>query len=145
MHTLIHSLNQLLGTTFITYVRTLNYHWNIVGKEFMSLHLLLNDQYLMLQTNVDGIAEHLRMLGQKAPGTCKEFIELSLVKEQVNHLPQDMAMIKELVEDHKVIIKLLNEIVTQAESEQAYNTADFATGLMLIHEKAAWFLSSHLA
>lgn len=144
MHTLEHSLNQLLGTTFITYVRTLNYHWNIVGKEFIALHTLLNDQYLLLQINIDAIAEHLRMLGKKAPGTCKEFIELSLVKEQINHLPQDMTMIKELVEDHKVIIKLLNEIIAQAESEKAYDTIDFASGLLGIHAKATWFLNSHL-
>ncbi|KKR96977.1 MAG: hypothetical protein UU47_C0004G0032 [candidate division TM6 bacterium GW2011_GWE2_41_16] len=146
MHTQAHALNQILAETFILYVKTLKYHWNIVGPNFGPLHALLDGQYHTLAEHIDGIAERVRMMNQAPIGTCKEFLELAKnnITEQPGVHPKDMQMLKDLLADHTALMVTIQKGLDLFDSKKDYGNLDFATKLLQDHEKMAWFLKSHL-
>ncbi|KKR96976.1 MAG: Ferritin Dps family protein [candidate division TM6 bacterium GW2011_GWE2_41_16] len=137
--------NKILAETFLLYVKTLKYHWNIRGPQFASLHAMLNSHYEQLAKQIDGIAERVRMLGDFPIGTCVEFLDQSKgIKEQPGVNPKDMQMLSELLADHTSVMDSLKEAIPFFENKKETDNVDFATKLLEEHQKMAWFLKSHL-
>ncbi len=136
-------LKALLASTYTLYLKTHNYHWNVTGPMFSALHILFETHYTELAMAVDEIAERIRALGAKAPGSYSEFEELSLIKESTGE-PTATEMLKDLTSDQEIIAKLALEVVGAASAVGDEATAGIATDRQSIHGKNAWMLRSHL-
>jgi starvation-inducible DNA-binding protein len=132
-----------LADHYALYTKTRKFHWNVVGHQFHDLHLLFEKQYTELETNIDDIAEYIRQVGAKTPGTLKEFCGLTRIEEHPGVNPPSNTMVKILADDHELIIRQLRKDIdaTQDEFHDAA-AADFLTGLMEEHMKTAWMLRS---
>lgn len=140
---LIQCLNQLLADEHLLYTKTRNYHWNVTGIHFDTLHELFEQQYNRLQVMADDIAERTRMLGGTAIGTISEFITATRLSENAGDIPAAPAMIVNLLDDHEHIISTLRtDIETCAEKYEDEGTADLLVGIMRSHEEMAWMLRS---
>lgn len=137
------SLSKLLADTYILYLKTHNFHWNVKGPMFNSLHLMFETQYNELWTAVDLIAERIRALGQPAPGTYAEFMQLASIKETPG-VPHAKDMIKILVEGHEAVIHTAKQAFPVAEKASDEATLDILTQRIQTHEKTAWMLRSLL-
>ncbi len=137
-------LSRLLADSYTLYLKTHNYHWNVVGPMFNTLHLMFEEQYTELALAVDQIAERIRALGEPAPGSYREFAELSSVPEEDDQ-PDANEMIRRLVEGQEAVVRTARSVfpVTDAANDEA--TADLLTQRMQVHEKTAWMLRSLLA
>lgn len=140
---MIQRLKKILANTHLLYVKTLNYHWNVEDGRFAMLHALFQDQYESLAGYVDEFAERIRMLGEKAPGTLKDFLELGTVSEGNSGKSGD-EMIADLAKSHEAAVLELREGIKEAEGQGDPGTADLMVDALRDHEKAAWFLKSHL-
>ncbi len=140
-------LQRTLADEVALYTKTRNYHWNVMGPRFHTLHLFLEGQYQFLQEKSDEVAERIRSLGEYAVGSMAEFVELTRLQEQLAHThPTATEMLATLTDDHESVIRSLREDIDRCEDELGdAGTADFLTGLMEDHEKQAWMLRSHLA
>lgn len=136
-------LAQNLADTYITYLKTQNFHWNVIDSRFHSLHEMLEDFYKELAETVDEIAERIRMLKMKSPGSMREFLKLATLDEAKGEHSGD-EMIRSLCHDREVIIKHLRTKIDQADKLGDAGTADMYTQHLRMHEKAAWMLRSHL-
>ena len=136
-------LSKLLADTYILYLKTHNFHWNVKGPMFQTLHLMFETQYNELWMAVDTIAERIRALDQPAPGTYAEFTQLAAIKETAG-VPHAKDMIKTLVQDHETLIRTAREIFPIAEKASDEATLDVLTQRIQIHEKTAWMLRSLL-
>ncbi|MFT6093175.1 MAG: starvation-inducible DNA-binding protein [Pseudohongiellaceae bacterium] len=136
-------LKVLLASTYTLYLKTHNYHWNVTGPMFANLHVLFETHYTELALAVDEIAERIRALGAKAPGSYSEFAKLSLIEESKGE-PTATDMLKDLTKDQEIIAKLALEVVGAANAVGDEATAGIATERQSIHEKNAWMLRSHL-
>ncbi len=136
-------LSRLLADSYTLYLKTHNYHWNVVGPMFSTLHLMFEEQYTELALAVDQIAERIRALGEPAPGSYREFAELSSVPEEDDQ-PDANEMIRRLVEGQEAVVRTARSVfpVTDAANDEA--TADLLTQRMQVHEKTAWMLRSLL-
>lgn len=138
-------LNRVLSDQNVLYTKTRKYHWNVTGRNFYSLHKLLEEQYEALAESIDEVAERTRSVGYPAFGTMKEFLECATLKEQPGENPAAMAMVANLVTDHEQVIRNLRNFVDQAAEElEDQGTSDFLTALMETHEKMAWMLRAFL-
>lgn len=134
-------LNQLLADEFLLYTKTLNFHWNIEGSNFHSLHLFLDEQYNQLQIIIDSVAERVRNIGHFATGSMKEFMQIASLSEQPGGAAVSEDMIKQLVDDHDAIIRKTRGLIYDLDEEyDDAGSADFITGIMKEHEKMAWML-----
>jgi len=136
-------LSKLLAESYTLYLKTHKYHWNVTGPMFHSLHLLFEQQYTDLALAVDTIAERIRALGWKAPGSYAEFSKLSTVKDAVGD-PSASDMIRELTEDHRTVAEQANRVLKLAGEHEDEGSSTVASDHIEIHEKAAWMLSAHL-
>lgn len=136
-------LNRLLADSYTLYLMTHNFHWNVKGPMFNTLHLMFETQYNELALAVDLIAERIRALGFPAPGTYGEFASLSSIKE-VKGQPKAEDMIKHLVEGQEAVVKTARSIFPVVEKASDEPTADLLTQRMQLHEKTAWMLRSLL-
>lgn len=136
-------LSKLLAESYTLYLKTHNYHWNVTGPMFHSLHLLFEEQYTELATAVDKIAERIRALGDKAPGSYAAFARLSSVEDAEGD-PDAADMLKTLTGDHRIVAERANKVLKLAASHEDEGTAAIASERIEIHEKAAWMLSAHL-
>jgi starvation-inducible DNA-binding protein len=136
-------LSHLLADTYTLYLKTHNYHWNVTGPMFQTLHLMFEGQYNALALAVDEIAERIRALGVKAPGTYAEFLKLSSIKETVGDLTAQQ-MIAELVAGQEAVVRTARNIFPIVEECHDEPTADLLTQRMQSHEKTAWMLRSML-
>ena len=136
-------LSRVLADTYTLYLQTHNFHWNVKGPMFQTLHLMFETQYSELALAVDLVAERIRALGFPAPGTYGEFVKLSSVKE-VAGVPKAQQMIKTLVSGHETVAKTARSVFSIAESANDQPTCDLLTQRMQIHEKTAWMLRSLL-
>ncbi len=137
-------LSRLLADTYTLYLKTHNYHWNVTGPMFQTLHLMFETQYNELALAVDLIAERIRALDVPAPGSYSEFSRLSSISED-SEIPKATDMIARLVEGQETVIRTarsLYPVVNEAHDEV---TADLLTQRIQIHEKTAWMLRSLLA
>ena len=137
-------LSHLLADTYTLYLKTHNYHWNVVGPMFNTLHLMFETQYTELALAVDQIAERIRSLGEPAPGTYREFAALSAITEDTDH-PNAEEMIRRLVAGQEQVAKTARSIFPVVEQAGDEPTADLLTQRMQVHEKTAWMLRSLLA
>ncbi len=137
------SLSKLLADSYTLYLKTHNYHWNVKGPMFTTLHTLFETQYLELALAVDEIAERIRALGQAAPGSYTAFAKLSKVKE-ADGVPAATRMIQDLVADQAILVASAKDAFAASDAANDQATADLATRRMQIHEKNAWMLRSHL-
>jgi starvation-inducible DNA-binding protein len=137
-------LSRLLADTYTLYLKTHNYHWNVVGPMFNTLHLMFEAQYNELALAVDLIAERIRALGEPAPGSYREFGALSSVPED-SDLPDAIAMIRRLVDGQETVARTARSVFAVAEKGNDQPSADLLTQRMQVHEKTAWMLRSLLA
>ena len=134
-------LSRLLADSYTLYLKTHNYHWNVTGPMFNTLHLMFEAQYNELALAVDTIAERIRALGYPAPGSYKAYSELTVIKEE-NDSPDAETMIRRLVEGQEAVARTAREIFPAADDAADEPTADLLTQRMQIHEKNAWMLRS---
>lgn len=136
-------LSRLLADSFILYMKTHSFHWNVKGPMFTTLHLLFEEQYTEQWNALDLIAERIRMLGETAPGTFQEFQDLSSISETSRPLDAH-DMIKQLVEGQEAVIRTAREIFNILDRVHDEPTADLITQRVAQHEKNAWMLRSLL-
>jgi len=136
-------LSHLLADTYTLYLTTHNFHWNVTGPMFNTLHTMFMDQYTELWNAVDPIAERIRALGFPAPGTYAKFGELSSIKE-VQGVPSAIEMVGILVKGHEAVAKTARAVFPVADDADDQPTADLLTQRLDIHEKTAWMLRSIL-
>lgn len=136
-------LRHLQADTYLLYIKTQNFHWNVKDPRFYSLHKLFESQYEELADAVDEIAERLRQLEYRSLGSMKEFLAHTSLKENSNQISGD-EMILELTQDHRSISKTLSTFIKKTTELGDDGTADLFIRRIQVHDKAAWFLSSHL-
>ena len=137
-------LSRLLADSYTLYLKTHNYHWNVEGPMFNTLHLLFETHYTELATAVDEIAERIRALGVKAPGSYTAFSEHTAIDE-ASGTESAEEMIRQLVIGQETVARTAREAFPAAEAASDEPTADLLTQRMQIHEKNAWMLRSMLA
>ncbi|MCC5868913.1 MAG: DNA starvation/stationary phase protection protein, partial [Gammaproteobacteria bacterium] len=137
-------LSRLLADSYTLYLKTHNFHWNVTGPMFQTLHTLFETQYTELATAVDEIAERIRALGEPAPGSYQQFAALSSIPEETG-IPSAENMIRQLVEGQEAVARTARSIFPAADEARDEPTADLLTQRMQIHEKNAWMLRSLLA
>ncbi len=137
-------LSRLLADTYTLYLKTHNFHWNVTGPMFNTLHLMFEAQYTELALAVDAIAERIRALGFPAPGTYAAYARLSSIKEEEG-VPSADEMIKLLVQGQEAVVRTARGIFPLLDKVSDEPTADLLTQRMQVHEKTAWMLRSLLA
>lgn len=141
--TVVKSLKLVLADSYALYLKTQNYHWNVEGPHFKSLHVLFEEQYTDLAAAVDTVAELIRGLGEKAPGTFEAFSKLTTItpgKEKITA----QNMVKELTNDQETISKTLQKALEAAQKVGDEVVAGFMIERLTVHRKAAWMLKSSL-
>lgn len=136
-------LSRLLADSYTLYLKSHNYHWNVTGPMFQTLHLMFEVHYNELALAVDEIAERIRALGHPAPATYREFTQLASIEEDET-LPDATGMIRNLVAGHEAVVATARGVVGAADEAADVATADLATRRIDIHEKTAWMLRSLL-
>jgi starvation-inducible DNA-binding protein len=136
-------LGRLLADTYTLYLKTHNFHWNVTGPMFQTLHLMFETQYNELALAVDLIAERIRSLGHPAPGTYAEYSKLSSIKEAPG-VPKAREMIKQLVEGQEAVVRTARALFPVVEKAGDEATADLLTQRIQLHEKTAWMLRALL-
>jgi starvation-inducible DNA-binding protein len=139
----VKALSKLLADTYTLYLKTHNYHWNVTGPMFNTLHTLFETEYTEYALAVDEIAERIRAIGARAPGSYTEFAELASVKEDRGS-PPAMEMIRSLVADQEATVASARDVVQVAEAAGDQATAELGVRRIETHEKNAWMLRSHL-
>lgn len=136
-------LSRLLADTYTLYLKTHNYHWNVTGPMFETLHKMFEEQYQALAEAVDAIAERIRALGFNAPGTYAEFGKLASIKEEPG-VPAAEAMIQRLLEGHEAAARTARSLLPAIGRAQDEPTLNLVSDRMQAHEKTAWMLRSML-
>lgn len=136
-------LSRMLADTYSLYLKTHNFHWNVTGPMFQTLHLMFETQYTELALAVDLIAERIRALGYPAPGTYSDYAKLSSIAETPG-VPKATEMIRLLVEGQESVVRTARSIFPVVEQVNDEPTADLLTQRMQVHEKNAWMLRSLL-
>jgi starvation-inducible DNA-binding protein len=137
------ALSMLLADTYMLYLKTHNYHWNVTGMNFQPLHAMFEEQYTELATAIDEIAEQIRVLGHFAPGSFKEYSKITSITEEEG-LPDDRTMLKKLQDANEAVIRTARKIIPLCEEAGDEASLDLAVGRITVHSKVAWMLRSHL-
>jgi starvation-inducible DNA-binding protein len=140
---IVEALSKLLADSYTLYLKTHNFHWNVTGPMFQTLHLMFQTQYTELWTNIDLIAERIRSLDAPAPGTYVQFAKLASIRETVG-VPKAQDMIRILLEGHEAVTRTARKAFPAAEKGGDQPTMDLLTQRMEVHEKTAWMLRSLL-
>ncbi len=136
-------LSRLLADTYVLYLKTHNFHWNVEGPMFQTLHQMFMEQYTETWNAIDLVAERIRSLGHYAPGTYKEYLALARIKENAG-VPKAEQMIKLLIDGQEAVVRTAREILPLADRANDEPTVDLLTQRMQVHEKNAWMLRSLL-
>lgn len=136
-------LSRLLADSYTLYLKTHNYHWNVTGEQFNTLHAMFETQYTELAAAVDEVAERIRALGMPAPGSYREFAGLTAIEEASGN-ETAATMLRELVVGQETVARTAREAFPAADDANDQPTADLLTQRMQIHEKNAWMLRSML-
>jgi starvation-inducible DNA-binding protein len=136
-------LSRLLADTYSLYLQSHNFHWNVEGPMFNTLHLMFMEQYTELWNALDAIAERIRSLGFPAPGTYKSLSKLTSI-EEVDGVPEAMEMVRLLVKGHEAVARTARDVFPAADKAGDESTADLLTQRLQVHEKTAWMLRSLL-
>jgi starvation-inducible DNA-binding protein len=136
-------LSRLLADTYVLYLKTHNFHWNVEGPMFQTLHQMFMAQYTETWNAIDLVAERIRSLGHYAPGTYREYLALARIKETPG-VPRAEQMVKLLIEGQEAVVRTAREVLPLAERADDQPTLDLLTQRMQVHEKNAWMLRSLL-
>ena len=136
-------LSRLLADSYTLYLKTHNFHWNVTGPLFNTLHVMFEQQYTELANAVDEIAERIRALGFPAPGSYAQFGDLTNITEETG-VPSAQEMIAQLAKDQEIVARTAREVFPVADEAHDEPTADLLTQRMQVHEKTAWMLRSML-
>jgi len=139
-----HGLSNLLADTYTLYLTTHNFHWNVTGPMFNTLHAMFMAQYTELWNAVDPIAERIRSLGHPAPGSYAQFSELASIKDAPKSPPKALDMVRILVQGHEAVARTARGIFPLADKANDQPTADLLTQRLAVHEQTAWMLRSLL-
>ncbi len=137
-------LSRLLADTYTLYLTTHNFHWNVTGPMFNSLHAMFMAQYTELWNAVDPVAERIRSLGHAAPGSYAQYAALASVKDAPATPPKALEMVRILVEGHETVARTARSIFPLADKAGDEPTADLLTQRLTVHEQSAWMLRSLL-
>ena len=137
-------LNGILADEFVVYVRILNYHWNVRGMQFHSLHEFFEKLYVHQAKTIDDIAEKVRSMGAFATATMQEYLGNSRLKEKVGEPPDPRVMIATLASDYEMIVKRIRETLVVVDKYDDPSTDNFLCDLLEKHEKTLWMLQAHL-
>ena len=137
------ALEKALADTYLLYLKTQNFHWNVTGPTFKLLHEMFGSQYDDLAEAVDLLAEQIRILGSFSPGSFSQFSELSSIEEETDILSSEK-MIAQLINDNEIVIESLKELISVSNSNNDDATADIGIERIRVHSKAIWFLKSSL-
>jgi starvation-inducible DNA-binding protein len=140
---IVDGLSRVLADTYTLYLKTHNFHWNVEGPMFNTLHLMFMDQYTELWNALDALAERIRALGYPAPGTNSEFARLTSIPETAG-VPAALDMVRDLVAGHEAVTRTARKAFGPAEAGRDEATVDLLTQRLQIHEKTAWMLRSLL-
>jgi starvation-inducible DNA-binding protein len=140
---IVDGLSAMLADTYTLYLKTHNFHWNVTGPMFQTLHVMFEEQYVELSQAVDQIAERIRALGSYAPGTYSQLARLTSIKEP-DDVPSAQEMIKQLVQDQEAVVRSARSMFKAVDQANDETTADLLTQRMQVHEKTAWMLRSLL-
>jgi starvation-inducible DNA-binding protein len=138
------ALSHVLADTYVLYLKTHAYHWNVTGPYFSALHVLFEGQYNELHDAADTIAERIRALGVFAPGSYGQLAKLASIKEDNDAVPDAMTMVKNLAHGHEALGRTLRSAFKIAEAGGDQGTMDMLIGRMEASDKTAWMLRSHL-
>lgn len=138
------ALSRLLADSYTLYLKTHNFHWNVEGPMFNTLHQMFMTQYTEMWTALDLIAERIRALGHYAPGSYKQFSELTSIEES-DKVPNANEMLKQLLNGHEAVARTAREAFPAAEKGNDEGTLDLLTQRIQLHEKTAWMLRAMLA
>ena len=141
--TIAEGLSRLLADTFTLYLKTHNFHWNVRGPMFQTLHVMFETQYNELWLALDAIAERIRALGMDAPATYTQYARLSSIQETAG-VPEAQSMVRLLVEGHEAVARTARKVFPAADKASDEPTADLLTQRLQVHEKTAWMLRSLL-
>jgi len=144
MQKITNILNDNLADEYVLLTKTKNYHWNVEDPRFNDLHKFFDEQYELIATAIDEIAERVRAVGGKTRATLKEFLSSSQIREDVGSYPNADTMLENLLSDHEVIIKTLRKNINECQDLNDEGTANFLTDKMEEHEKMAWMLRSFI-
>jgi starvation-inducible DNA-binding protein len=136
-------LSRLLADTYLLYLKTHNFHWNVEGPMFQTLHTMFMDQYTESWNAIDPIAERIRALGHYAPGTYKQYVKLAAVKE-TDGVPKAEQMVRDLISGQETVARTARSVLPVADKANDQPTLDLLTQRLDIHEKNAWMLRSLL-
>jgi starvation-inducible DNA-binding protein len=139
----VDALSALLANSFTLYLKTHNYHWNVTGPMFSTLHALFEEQYTELWNAVDEIAERIRAVGAFAPGSNAAFSQLSTIDEATGR-PEAMEMIRTLAADNEAVAASARRLIEAAEAANDYASEDLGVRRLDVHQKNAWMLRSLL-
>lgn len=137
-------LSRVLADSYMLYLKTHNYHWNVTGAHFHSLHEQFEEQYVELAEAIDEIAERIRSLGYRSPGSFREFIEITSIEEDTDHKIEAMEMVRRLAVDNEAVLRTAREVVPACDEAGDEATLDLLTQRLDVHSKTAWMLRSHL-
>ncbi len=137
-------VSKLLADSYMLYIKTHNYHWNVEGPMFNTLHIMFMEQYTELWNALDDIAERIRALGEYAPGTYREFSAITSIVES-EKVPKAEKMIEDLLKGHEIVTQTARGLYLFAEEGNDEVTMDLLTQRMQVHEKTAWMLRSLLS
>jgi starvation-inducible DNA-binding protein len=140
----VETLQAFLADESVLYQKLRNYHWNVTGTQFISLHELFEAQYTELADVIDDLAERIRSYGARAIGTLKEILETTRLDEQVGTHPTAREMIAHLVADHETLIRHYRAAIEDMDDVDNVGEEDLFTGLLQNHQKKAWLLRAHL-
>ena len=133
----------VLADTYTLYLKTHNYHWNVTGPMFNTLHLMFEQQYNEMWAAVDLLAERIRSLGVFAPGSYAQFADLTVIAE-ADGVPDAQSMIADLVRGHEAVTRTIRSIFATVDQAHDESTADLLTQRLQVHEKTAWMLRAML-
>lgn len=140
---IVQRLEAWLADSYILYLKTQNFHWNVIDPKFYSLHKMFEDQYEELVKGIDEIAERIRMLGLKSKGSMKEFLEIATLEEAEGDFAANEMIIK-LLNDHQTIANYLRAEIEEMTTLGDHGTADLMIQRLRFHEKTAWMLQSSI-
>lgn len=141
LNEIANGLSRVLAETYSIYLKTQNYHWNVKGPLFHTLHAMFEEQYTELAIAIDEIAERIRALGEPSPGSFTQFASLSKIEEE-NGSPNAKTMISNLIKDQATIVETCKDVFPLAQQSNDEPTTDLLIRRMQVHEKTAWMLKS---
>lgn len=137
-------LSHFLADTYVLYLKTQNFHWNVKGPYFYSLHNLFDEQYRELAAAIDEIAERIRALGGITPASFSQFTQLSSLKDEKGSDQSSETMLQKLLKDHEMLIQSASDMIPKSQHAKDEGTADLLIQRLKAHEKMAWMLRSSL-